>query len=50
LGSRATLHVIDGADHSFGVLKRTGRTNADVLDELATTVVAWAEALPADRD
>jgi len=46
LGSRATLHVIDGADHSFGVLKRTGRTHADVLDELATTVVTWAEALP----
>jgi uncharacterized protein len=46
LGSRATLHVIDGTDHSFGVPKRTGRTNADVLDELATTVVTWAEALP----
>jgi predicted alpha/beta-hydrolase family hydrolase len=45
LGPRATIHVIDGADHSFGVLKRTGRTNADVLDELAKTVVEWADAV-----
>ena len=45
LGARAALHVIDGADHSFHVLKRTGRTDADVLDELADTVVAWAERL-----
>jgi uncharacterized protein len=35
LGSRATLHVVEGADHGFAVLKRSGRTNEDVLDELA---------------
>jgi len=46
LGARATLHVIDGADHSFHVLKRSGRTDADVLDELASTVAAWGAALP----
>ena len=26
LGDRATLHVVEGADHGFGVLKRSGRT------------------------
>jgi hypothetical protein len=46
LGARATLHVIDGADHSFHVLKRSGRTDADVQDELASTVTAWGAALP----
>ncbi len=43
LGSRATLHVLEGADHSFNVLKRSGRTSADVLEDLARTVAAWAE-------
>ncbi|HXI21092.1 MAG TPA: alpha/beta family hydrolase [Gemmatimonadales bacterium] len=37
----ATLHVVDGANHSFEVLKRSGRTAAMVLAELADTVVAW---------
>ncbi len=45
LGERATLHVIEGADHSFEVLKRSGRTHAQVLDELAQTVAAWAARL-----
>jgi len=38
LGARATLHVVDGADHSFGVLKKSGRTNEEVLDELAAAI------------
>ncbi len=45
LGERATLHAIEGADHSFEVLKRSGRTHAQVLDELAQTVAAWAARL-----
>jgi predicted alpha/beta-hydrolase family hydrolase len=45
LGSRATLHVVEGADHSFEMLKRSGRTAADVLEELAGTAVSWAEQL-----
>jgi predicted alpha/beta-hydrolase family hydrolase len=35
LGERATLHVIDTADHSFRVLKRAGKTDDEVQDELA---------------
>jgi predicted alpha/beta-hydrolase family hydrolase len=45
LGSRATLHVVDGADHGFNVLKRSGRTPADVMDELTRTMEEWAERL-----
>jgi len=41
LGSKATLHVIEGADHSFHVLKRSGTTDADVLTGLALTVKNW---------
>jgi len=45
LGSRATLHVIATADHSFHVLKSSGRSDAAVLRELAETVVSWAERI-----
>lgn len=33
--SRATLHWVAGADHSFKVLKRSGRTDSEVFAELA---------------
>lgn len=42
LGSRATLHVVEGGDHSFGVLKRSRRTEAEVIAELGDTIVEWA--------
>ncbi len=45
LGERATLHVIDGADHSFHVPKRSGRSDETVLAELATTIGRWADAI-----
>jgi predicted alpha/beta-hydrolase family hydrolase len=41
----ATLHIVEGADHSFHVLKRSGRTDADVLRELARTLAEWARLL-----
>jgi hypothetical protein len=41
LGARATLHVVKHADHGFDVRVRSGRTPADVLDELAATVSGW---------
>jgi predicted alpha/beta-hydrolase family hydrolase len=43
LGQRARLHVVDGADHSFHVLKRSGRTDAEVTDELLDTVAYWTD-------
>jgi predicted alpha/beta-hydrolase family hydrolase len=45
LGPRATLHVVDGADHSFHVLKRSGRTDAKVLHELADAIASWMTPL-----
>src|SRR2546423_1916933 len=42
LGARATLHLVEGGDHSFHVLKRSGRTDAEVLEELAAAVEEWA--------
>jgi predicted alpha/beta-hydrolase family hydrolase len=39
----AELHVVDGADHAFHVLKRSGRTDAQVLDELADAVRAFVD-------
>lgn len=41
LGSRATLHVAEGADHSFGVLARSGRSHADVIEEVAHASARW---------
>ncbi len=41
LGKRATLHGVDGADHAFHVLMRSGRTNRQVLDELMDRIAAW---------
>src|SRR5207247_1727421 len=35
LGDRATMHLVEGGDHSFHVLKRSGRTDADVMGEIA---------------
>jgi len=41
LGPRATLHIVDAADHAFHVLARSGRKDAQVLEELADTMAAW---------
>jgi predicted alpha/beta-hydrolase family hydrolase len=45
LSDRATLHIIESADHSFHVLRSSKRTDADVLRELAETTASWAEAI-----
>jgi hypothetical protein len=45
LGERATLHIIESADHSFHVPKSSKRTDADVLHELAETTASWAGAI-----
>jgi hypothetical protein len=41
LGTPASVHVVEGGDHSFKVLKRSGRTDADVLSELTDTIASW---------
>jgi hypothetical protein len=45
LGPRATLHIVETADHSFHVLKRSGTTDAEVLRELARITASWADSL-----
>jgi uncharacterized protein len=45
LGSLATLHSIETADHSFHVLKSAGKSDADVLRELARATASWADNL-----
>jgi len=41
LRSNWTMHWLAGADHSFHVTKGSGRTNADVMDELGTSTAVW---------
>jgi predicted alpha/beta-hydrolase family hydrolase len=43
LGERATLRVIEHADHMFHVLKRSGRNDEGVMDELALAIAGWLE-------
>jgi len=45
LGERATLKVIARADHSFHVLVRSGRSDAEVRAELLDTLAAWMGTL-----
>lgn len=45
LGPRASLHVVEGADHSFHVLKSSGTSDAKVLTELAQTIASWAKTI-----
>ncbi len=46
LGPRATLHCLDGGDHSLQVLKRSGRPQEDVDLEVAEAVSEWCRELP----
>jgi predicted alpha/beta-hydrolase family hydrolase len=45
LGPNWRMHWLDGADHSFHVLKRSGRTNEMALLEAADAIAQWADAL-----
>ena len=41
LGPKATLHRLEGADHSFHVPARSGRNDSDVLNEMLDAFAAW---------
>jgi uncharacterized protein len=43
--SLATLHLVDGADHSFHVLARSGRNDREVLSEILDVFASWAGAI-----
>ena len=46
LGARATLKLLQDADHSFHVRASSGRRDPDVRQELVRTLVDWIDALP----
>jgi predicted alpha/beta-hydrolase family hydrolase len=45
LGKNAELYVIEGGDHSFHMLKTSGRSDDQVLDEVVNKVAAWMKGL-----
>ena len=50
VGRRATLHILEGGDHSLKMLKRSGRTQEDVLAEVARVTGRWVNAVVAGAD
>jgi hypothetical protein len=40
-GRLATLHRVEGADHSFHVPARSGRNDREVINEILDTFAAW---------
>jgi predicted alpha/beta-hydrolase family hydrolase len=45
LGKLASLHLLDTADHSYKVLKKTRKSDEDVFVEIAGAVRDWASML-----
>jgi uncharacterized protein len=45
LGKKAQLNLQEGADHSFHMLKSSGKSNEEVLKEMAQQVSVWAANL-----
>lgn len=45
LKERATLYIVEGADHSFHLPKSAGKNDDDVLKELAGEVKKWISPL-----
>lgn len=43
LGPRATLHMIEGGDHSFHVPARSGRNDAEVMAGMLDALTAWID-------
>jgi uncharacterized protein len=44
LDGRAELFVVEGGDHSLHMAKRSGRTDSEVLDEVAAKTSSWMAA------
>ena len=49
LGPRATLRIVQNADHSFAVPARDGRTRAQIMAELIQLLDEWLGALSERR-
>jgi predicted alpha/beta-hydrolase family hydrolase len=49
LGGLASLHIVEGADHSFHVPVRSGRSDREVMEEILDALAAWSKTLEARR-
>jgi predicted alpha/beta-hydrolase family hydrolase len=49
LGKRATLHLLDTADHGYRILKRTRKSNEDVFVEMSRVAGEWMAAMGPPR-
>jgi predicted alpha/beta-hydrolase family hydrolase len=49
LGPSASLHRVEGGDHSFHVPARSGRKDSEVMDEILDAFAAWTDAIEAKR-
>ena len=45
IGEHAKLHLLDTANHSYKVLKKTRNSSEDVFAEMARVVRSWADGL-----
>ena len=45
IGDKATLHLLNTADHGFKILKRSRSTDEDVFVEMARVINEWVSAL-----
>lgn len=45
VGPNWRMHWLEAADHSFHVLKKSGRTDAQVMDEAGAAAAAWIAEL-----
>ena len=43
--TRWEMHWVEGADHSFHVLKSSGKTDAQVVDEMADQIRSWVSSI-----
>ena len=44
LANRAELHILEGADHGFHVLKRSGRRDDELMAELLDALAVWMKS------
>jgi uncharacterized protein len=49
VGPNWEMHWVDGADHSFHVLKSSGRADAQVMEEIGEVSERWLAAIAAAR-
>jgi uncharacterized protein len=45
LGTRATLHVLEDADHSYHAPARSGRKDSDIRDDALDALCTWVDHL-----